>query len=326
MSKNKRIIFFGTPDFASAQLENLIHSGFEVVAVVTAQDKPAGRGKKLKQSAVKKVANQFNLPVMQPERLKDEEFIQQLKSFDASVFIVIAFRMIPEKIWRMPSLGTFNLHASLLPQYRGAAPINRAIMNGENQTGLTTFFIDANIDEGNIIQQLTIDIGANETAGELHDRMIDIGKPLLIDTLEVIFNQTAQTSTQRLSSFHGSIKPAPKIFKHNCEISWEQPIATIFNQIRGLSPYPAAVATFTTALNQTITLKIFQSSIEKIKPIEHCYRVITDNKYFLKVVLPDGYLCVLKVQQSGKKAMDIADFLRGYQFIGEWFINEQSCI
>jgi methionyl-tRNA formyltransferase len=319
MKNNKRIIFFGTPEFASAQLTNIIQSGFEVAAVVTAPDKPAGRGKKLQQSDVKEVALTFNLPVLQPDKLKDEAFIRTLKTFDADIFVVIAFRMLPEIVWRMPKLGTINLHASLLPHYRGAAPINRAIMNGESVTGLTTFFINANIDEGNIIQQIKIEISENETAGELHDCMVMAGKSLVINTLNEIFAQSFHPEMQSESIPDGAIlKTAPKIFKQDCQIDWKKPINAIFNQIRGLSPYPTAFTTFISSSDQQLDLKVFHASIEYCRPNEPLYSLVTDNKRFLKIALPEGYLHLLKVQQPGKKALEISEFLRGYQFTEIW--------
>jgi methionyl-tRNA formyltransferase len=325
MDNNKSIIFFGTPEFAAEQLKNTIESGFDVVAVVTAPDKPAGRGKKLQQSAVKLMATKYNLPIYQPEKLKDETFIKSLESYQAVVFIVIAFRMLPEKVWQIPRLGTFNLHASLLPNYRGAAPINRAIMNGETKTGLTTFFIDDKIDEGNIIQQVSMDIGANESAGELHDRMIEKGKMLLIDTLNVIFDKSVQTQKQtEFKTTDFSHKTAPKIFKNDCQIDWYRPIIDIFNQIRGLSPYPAAFSSFISMQDQRLDLKIFETQIEFGLPKEPFLSVVTDNKIFLKIVLPDGYLHLKKIQQSGKKSLDIIEFLRGFQFLGIWKVSLEN--
>jgi methionyl-tRNA formyltransferase len=325
MDNNKRIIFFGTPEFAAEQLKNIIEKGFEVVAVVTAPDKPAGRGKKLQQSAVKVMAKEFNLPVFQPEKLKDESFIKSIESYQAAVFIVIAFRMLPEMVWRMAKLGTFNLHASLLPDYRGAAPINRAIMNGETVTGLTTFFIDDKIDEGNIIRQLTMEIGANETAGELHDRMIEKGKNLVINTLNEIFENSIQTRKQTdIIKSDFLYKTAPKIFRNDCQIDWKKPIGVIFNQIRGLSPYPTAFSTITSSQNQRLELKIFETRIEFTIPDEPFFSIQTDNKKFLKIALPEGYLHLTKIQQSGKKSLEIIEFLRGFQFSGEWKILDEK--
>ncbi|NOU48104.1 MAG: methionyl-tRNA formyltransferase [Bacteroidales bacterium] len=321
MENNKRIIFFGTPEFSSAQLENIFHSGFDVAAVVTVPDKPAGRGKKLQQSDVKITATRLNIPVLQPEKLKDEAFIKELAAFNASVFVVIAFRMLPEIVWRMPKFGTFNLHASMLPQYRGAAPINRAIMNGETQTGLTTFFLNANIDEGSIINQIPIEIGNNETAGELHDRMIELGKPLVINTLNLLFEQSVRPVKQSIPVGE-LIKSAPKIFKQDCVINWNRPIIEIFNQVRGLSPYPAAVSTFISSEKQQLGLKIYEASIEAGHPNETIYSVLTDNKKYLKIALPDGYLKLTNVQQPGKRSMDIDEFLRGFQFVGEWYVSD----
>ncbi len=314
MKQKQNIIFFGTPEFAAAQLENMIQSGYSVVAAVTASDKPAGRGKKMQQSAVKTVAIQHNIPVLQPEKLKDSKFITELESYNASLFVVIAFRMLPETVWRIPYLGTINLHASLLPNYRGAAPINRAIMNGEKITGLTTFFIDDKIDEGKIIKQLSIEIGNEETAGELHDRMIEEGKQLMIDTLDSIFDQKVQAKQQsQFMNQDSEIKFAPKIFKDDCRIHWKQSIDQIFNQIRGLSPYPAAFTSFKSSDGQILELKIFQTTVEKNIPSEKLFTIVTDNKKYLKIALTDAYLVLLRIQQPGKKSMEVSEFLRGFQ-------------
>jgi methionyl-tRNA formyltransferase len=322
---NKKIVFFGTPEFASAQLENIILNGFEVVAAVTAPDKPSGRGKKIQQSAVKQTAINHGIDVLQPEKLKDPVFLKQLADLQADVFVVIAFRMLPEQVWRMPESGTFNLHASLLPAYRGAAPINRAIMNGEKTTGLTTFFIDEKIDEGQIIDQISIEIGADETAGELHDRMVKIGKPLVIKTLQSIFSESISPVQQfALWNSDQIIPTAPKIFKQDCQIQWNRPLNEIINQIRGLSPYPAAFTTLSDENGEKLELKIFKAVASQEKENNDSFSVITDHKSYIKIVLPEGCISILEVQQSGKRSMPVEDFLRGTPLYGKWTIFHQN--
>jgi methionyl-tRNA formyltransferase len=321
-STSLRIVFFGTPEFASVQLENLIKNNFNIAGVVTAPDKPAGRGKKLSSSAVKRVAEQFNLPVFQPEKLKDEKFLLSLKNLNADLFIVIAFRMLPEVVWKMPPLGTFNLHASLLPQYRGAAPINRAIMNGENETGLTTFFINEEIDNGNIILQKKMLIGPDENAGELHDRMIEEGKDLVVKTIEIIgLHQTNPMAQDAIQNYEMELKEAPKIFKTDCKIDWSGSGKSIFNHIRGLSPHPGAYATFVSSAFIETELKIFKSRFEPCKTGIDSFTLLTDNKSFLKVALPDGFIYLDSIQQAGKKVLETKEFLRGFNFEGFWRVK-----
>ncbi|MFZ4463252.1 MAG: methionyl-tRNA formyltransferase [Bacteroidales bacterium] len=322
---NKKIVFFGTPEFASAQLENIIQSGFDVVAVVTAPDKPAGRGKKIQQSDVKQTALKHGIEVLQPEKLKDLAFLKQLADLQADVFVVIAFRMLPEQVWQMPLSGTFNLHASLLPAYRGAAPINRAIMNGEKTTGLTTFFIDEKIDEGQIIDQITIEIGDNETAGELHDRMVEIGKPLVINTLQSIFSKSIVPVQQyALWNSNEIIPTAPKIFKQDCIIQWNRPMNEIINQIRGLSPYPAAFTTLSNENGEKLELKIFKAISIEEKINTNSFKLITDHKTYFMIAMDGGCISFLEVQQAGKRAMSISEFLRGTPMNGNWFIQQPN--
>lgn len=318
-----RIIFFGTPYFAAAHLQHLIDEGIEVVAVVTAADKPAGRGKKLNPSPVKTIALSNHLPLLQPTNLKDPQFEQTLKAFHADLFIVIAFRMMPENIWRLPPHGTFNLHASLLPQYRGAAPINRVIMNGETKTGLTTFFINQDIDTGHIIGQTEIEILPSETAGELHDRMIEKGKPLVMQTIKSIASQTAKPLPQtNFNENKLNLKKAPKIFKQDCEIDWHLPGHHIINQIRGLSPSPGAFTQLENATGETIDLKIFLGDFESDPSEKDVRSLLTDNRTFLKVALEDGFIRLTKVQQAGKKPMTIAEFLNGNKFNSRWQVKK----
>ena len=317
-----RIVFFGTPDFAAEQLEHLIKQGVEIVAIVTAPDKPAGRGKKISQSSVKAVALNYMIPVFQPTNLKDPSFIDNLKNTHADLFVVIAFRMLPEVIWKLPPLGTFNLHASLLPQYRGAAPINRAIINGESKTGLTTFFINETIDTGHILKQVEIEIGANETAGELHDRMIEEGKKLIINTLRDI-EQGRTTALPQESVITSStlLKAAPKLFKEDCKIIWEKEGYEIQNHIRGLSPHPGAFTQLIDREGNTIDIKIYKSEFESKLHDKAQFTLLTDNRTYLKVALKDGYLHLNQLQQAGKKTLNQKEFLNGFKFHGHWSVN-----
>ncbi|MDX2001961.1 MAG: methionyl-tRNA formyltransferase [Chitinophagales bacterium] len=300
-----RIVFMGTPDFAVPTLDILVANGYDVVGVVTATDKPAGRGKQLSESAVKQYAVSKGLRVLQPEKLKDPAFLSKLQALKADLQVVVAFRMLPEVVWNMPPLGTINLHASLLPKYRGAAPINRAIMNGEKETGLTTFFLQHEIDTGNIIFQEEMPIGPDETAGQLHDRMMAMGAELVLKTIKAI----EAGSYPQVPQAHVMDAPtAPKIFREDGEINWSMPAASIYNLIRGLSPYPAAW----TVLDGK-TFKIYETSIEKTTPIEPAGTFVTDNKSFIKVAAADGYLQLLQVQQEGKKKMGVKEFLNGYK-------------
>ena len=312
-----RIIYFGTPEFAASQLEAIIAAGYDVAAVVTMPDKPAGRGKKIQFSEVKKTAIAHNLPLLQPEKLKDPTFIEQLASYQANLFIVVAFRMLPAIVWQMPKLGTFNLHASLLPQYRGAAPINFAIINGETETGLTTFFLNEEIDKGAIIMREKVAIRPDETAGELHDELMALGNKVVVETIQKIENGEAQTQTQEELSQDIELKVAPKITKEFCHIDWNQDCITLFNHIRGLSPYPAA-HTRLDSENETLEMKVFASEIELGQHSLPIGTVVTDNKKFLKIAAKDGFILPTWVQQAGKKSMSIADFLRGTQLSGNW--------
>ncbi len=308
MNSNPSIIFMGTPEFAVATLQALLENGFRIAAVVTAPDKPAGRGLKLSESAVKRYAIQKNIPVLQPVKLKDPAFHEQLKSFQPDVQIVVAFRMLPEIVWSMPPLGTINLHGSLLPQYRGAAPINRAIMNGELKTGVTTFKLQQEIDTGNILLMEEISIGPDETAGELHDRMKEIGAGLVIKTVRGMMDGTLQEKPQDVVD-PKALKMAPKIFASDCEIRWEDPTEKIYNQIRGLSPFPCAY----TLLDSKIC-KIFRSRREINSKAGKTGKMETDGKTWLRFSASDGYIYIEEMQLEGKKKMGVADFLRGYRF------------
>lgn len=308
--KNLRIIFMGTPEFAVPSLERLVDAGYNIVAVITAPDKPSGRGMQMSESAIKKYALSKGLKILQPEKLKNPDFLKELKSLNADLQVVVAFRMLPEAVWNMPIMGTINLHGSLLPQYRGAAPINWAIINGEKETGVTTFKLQHEIDTGNILLQQKISIGDEENAGQLHDRMMMIGADLLLQTVnELVSNnlkEVAQSQTSYLTP--GVLRHAPKIFTENCEINWQKNVDDIYNFIRGLSPYPAA---FTFLKGKK--LKIFSSKKEYSNPIENSGELITNNKTFLKFACNNGYILVTELQLEGKKKMAIDDFLRGWR-------------
>lgn len=298
-----KIVFMGTPDFAVASLDALLQAGLDVVAVVTAADKPAGRGQKLSESAVKKYAVEKGLKVLQPIKLKDPAFIEELKALKADLQVVVAFRMLPEVVWNMPPKGTINLHASLLPQYRGAAPINHVIINGEKESGVTTFFLKQEIDTGDIIFSDSVAISDDESAGSLHDKLMLVGASLLVKTVKGIeandYNEVPQPYSEEL-------KTAPKIFKEFCKVDWNQPSQTVYNHIRGLSPYPSAF----TILNDK-SLKIFGASLEEKEPGISAGAFLTDGKTYLKFATKDGFLKLTDIQYEGKKRMQIEEFLRG---------------
>lgn len=293
----------GTPDFAVASLDALVQANFNVVAVVTAPDKPAGRGQKLNESAVKKYAVEKGIPFLQPEKLKNPEFIEELKLYQADLQVVVAFRMLPVVVWSMPAKGTINLHGSLLPQYRGAAPINHAIINGEKESGVTTFFLKEEIDTGDIILSDSVAIADDETAGDLHDKLMVVGANLLVKTLHAIEAGEVNEQPQPQS---GELKHAPKIFKEDCKIDWNNAAQKIHNLIRGLSPYPTAF----TILNDK-TLKVFKAEIEDKEPGIAAGGFLTDGKTYLKFAAKDGFIKLLDIQYEGKKRMLIEDFLRG---------------
>lgn len=314
-----RIVFMGTPEFAVASLDALLKAGYHIAGVVTAPDKPAGRGMKLTESPVKKYALENNLKVLQPVKLKDPQFLDELKSLHADLQVVVAFRMLPEVVWNMPRMGTVNVHGSLLPQYRGAAPINWAVINGEKETGVTTFKLKHEIDTGDILLQESFPIGENETAGEVHDKMKEIGAQLLVKTVRGLVNGTIHEISQasiisrspdtNQAELQQNLKHAPKIFTETCKIDFTRPVNTVHNLVRGLSPYPGAF----TDLNGKM-LKIYRSEKElnpvTIAPGMH----ETDGKSFLKFACADGYIMVRELQLEGKKKMNIEDFLRGYHF------------
>jgi methionyl-tRNA formyltransferase len=317
-----RIIFMGTPEFAVASLDILLQANYNVVAVVTAPDRPAGRGLELSFSEVKKYALEKGLPILQPEKLKNQEFLEALHSYAADLQVVVAFRMLPEVVWNMPSLGTINLHGSLLPQYRGAAPINRAIMNGEKETGVSTFFLQQEVDTGKIIFREKTPVGEEETAGELHDRLMNIGAGLLLKTIQAVEKgEYPQLDQERLIDSEEQLMNAPKIFKEDCRISWAGDLNQIHNFIRGLSPYPAAFTELVSPEGKSIVLKIYKAERE---PAEHQIltgNILSDEKSYLKIAVSGGYLVAKEVQAAGKKKMAVPEFLRGFQLKGKWTVN-----
>ncbi|MEH6705744.1 MAG: methionyl-tRNA formyltransferase [Galbibacter orientalis] len=310
MSEQLRIVFMGTPDFAVATLKNIVESNYKVVGVITAPDKPAGRGRKLQQSAVKKYAEENNLNVLQPTNLKDPNFLEQLKALDANLQVVVAFRMLPEVVWSMPTHGTFNLHASLLPDYRGAAPINWALINGETKTGVTTFFIDEKIDTGAVILQKEIPIEADENAGALHDKLMNLGADLVTETLKNIAESTVTTKLQLQTT---DLKTAYKLNKDNTKIDWNLDTETIYNLIRGLSPYPTAWSFLKNREENPINVKFYDVEKEIKLHNEDPGAILADKKE-VKVATKDGFINLKEIQLPGKRKMNIKDILNGYEF------------
>jgi len=306
-----RIVFMGTPEFAVASLDALVKAGYNIVGVITAPDKPAGRGMKMNESAVKKYAVDHNLNVLQPEKLKNPEFLEVLKALHADLQVVVAFRMLPEVVWNMPRLGSVNLHGSLLPQYRGAAPINWAVINGEKETGVTTFKLKHEIDTGDILLQESFSIGENETAGEVHDRMKEIGARVLVKTVKGLAEGTLKERPQPAigNKQPGILQHAPKIFTETCRINFTKSAGVVHNLIRGLSPFPGAF----TYLNDKM-LKIYRSEKETTTPSSKPGEFETDGKTFFKFACTDGYIRVKELQLEGKKKMITEEFLRGYRF------------
>jgi methionyl-tRNA formyltransferase len=304
-----RIVFMGTPDFAVGILDAILKHHYNVVGVITAADKPAGRGQKIKYSAVKEYALEHGLKLLQPTNLKDPEFLAELGALEANLQVVVAFRMLPEAVWKMPALGTFNLHASLLPEYRGAAPINWAIINGDNKTGVTTFFIDDKIDTGAMILHDEIAIGPDENAGMLHDRLMALGSETVVKTLKLIEEEKATTTIQ---SENPGIRTASKLNKDNCKINWEKPAVEIHNLIRGLSPYPAAWCFFNDRCEEW-NVKIYESKLISESHDEPIGKIVSDKKT-LKIAVQNGYIEILSLQFPGKKRMNTAELLNGMTF------------
>lgn len=308
-----RIVYMGTPDFAVEPLRKLVEGGYNVVGVVTMPDKPVGRHQnELSSSPVKRYAVAHGLKVLQPEKLKDATFLEVLRELRADVQVVVAFRMLPEVVWSMPPLGTFNLHAALLPQYRGAAPINWAIINGDTETGITTFFLDSKIDTGSIIQRVSVPILDTDNAGDVHDKLMHLGSDLVLETIDNLLADNVHPVPQSEFSSEEPLRPAPKIFKETCKIDWSGGVKRVYDFVRGLSPYPAAW-TELIADGKKSVLKIYAASKEFCAPAEHPGTVVTDGKNNLKVVLADGYLKLEQVQIAGKKRMEVTDFLRGFR-------------
>jgi methionyl-tRNA formyltransferase len=317
MNKDFRIVFMGTPDFAVGILDGLIANNFNVVASITAPDKPAGRGQKIAESAVKMFCVENNIPVLQPTNLKDETFVQSLRELHADLFVVVAFRMLPEVIWNMPPKGTINLHASLLPQYRGAAPINWAIVNGEKETGVTTFFIEKEIDTGMVIESAQIAIGENETAGELHDKLMNLGRELVVKSVAQIEDGSVVRTSQN-SLIESNLNAAPKIFKPMCEIDWSQSVQALHNFCRGFSPYPTA---WTTIINEgrkeSRTVKVFRT--EKTSIAVENSKTLKKDAEGLLFPCNDFYLRITEIQPEGKRRMTHKEFAAGYNF-NDWRI------
>lgn len=315
----------GSPEFSVASLDELLSSGFNIIAVITAPDKPSGRGQRIRTSPVKDYARENQIPVLQPEKLTNPDFINSLKALNADLFVVVAFRMLPEVVWSMPPLGTINLHASLLPHYRGAAPINWAVINGEKETGVSTFFIEKDMDTGKIILQENVPILETDNAGDVHDKLMETGSRVLAITVELIrVGDPPQKDQEWLADGVITLKPAPKIFKEDCRINWEQPVEKVYNFIRGLSPYPTAWTEMSNSSGKTQMIKIFETIPEPdttpakttlgttIPAATNPGTIVTDNKSYLKVRVQNGFIHLLSLQLAGKKRMDIADFLRGF--------------
>lgn len=309
-----RIVYMGTPDFAVESLRCLVEGGYNVVGVVTGPDKPVGRhGSVLQPTPVKQYAVEKGLRVLQPERLKDEAFIEELRSLQADLQIVVAFRMLPEVVWAMPRLGTFNLHASLLPQYRGAAPINWAVINGDKETGVTTFFLKHEIDTGAVIRQVRVPISETDCVGDVHDRLMLLGGGVVCDTVDAIIDGTAEATPQE-QMITEELRPAPKIFKDTCRIEWARPAKKVYDFIRGLSPYPAAWTMLVAPDGTEMVVKVYGASIvEKCSAGMECGAIKTDGKNYLHVVTSEGVLALHTLQLAGKKRMGVEDFLRGFR-------------
>ena len=313
-----RIIYMGTPDFAVETLRLLVERRYNVVAVVTMPDKPAGRGHKIQFSPVKQYALSVGLPVLQPERLKDEAFIEELRSYNAHLQIVVAFRMLPQVVWDMPPMGTFNLHASLLPQYRGAAPLNWAIMNGDKETGITTFFLTHEIDTGRVIQRRSIPIADTDNVGIIHDRLMEMGAEMVCETVDNIIADKVVAIAQEELMTDEPLRPAPKIFKDTCHLDFARKVEDLYNQVRGLSPYPAAWCEFVSPEGEAVGVKVFEAARHIC---EHCNTpgtIRTDGKKVIEIACEDGYLQILSLQLAGKKRLTAEELLRGFRLTNDY--------
>lgn len=320
--KDLRIVYMGTPEFAVESLKRLVEGGYQVVGVITMPDKPMGRhGSVLQASPVKQYAVSQGLKVLQPEKLKNEEFLEELRALKADLQIVVAFRMLPEVVWNMPRLGTFNLHASLLPQYRGAAPINWAVINGETETGITTFFLKHEIDTGEIIDQVRIPIADTDNVEVVYDKLMKLGGDLVVKTVDAILEGKVKTTPQEQLAKAEELRPAPKIFKETCRIDWNAGVKKVYDFVRGLSPYPAAWTELHQGEAAPVSLKIFETeklfTPHTLKP----GTVVTDKKTYFHIASTDGFLRVLSLQLAGKKRMDVPDFLRGYRHVEDSFVE-----
>lgn len=319
--KDLRIVYMGTPDFAVESLRQLVEGGYNVAGVITMPDKPAGRGHKIQYSPVKQYALGQNLPLLQPQNLKDESFIQSLRDWKADLQIVVAFRMLPEVVWNMPRLGTFNLHASLLPQYRGAAPINWAVINGDTETGITTFFLKHEIDTGEVIRQQRVPIADTDNVEVVHDKLMMLGGKLVVETVDDILNDRVKPMPQEEMAVAGELRPAPKIFKETCRIDWNRPVKKIYDFVRGLSPYPGAWTELISPEGETVVLKIFESekNVEKHGLVPGT--IVTDGKKTIKIAVPDGFLSILSLQLPGKKRLKTDELLRGFRLTGAYKVH-----
>lgn len=318
--RDLRIVYMGTPEFAVTSLKRLVEGGYNVVGVITAPDRPAGRGQKVRPSAVKEYAVSQNLPLLQPVKLQDPDFLTQLKSWNADLQIVVAFRMLPEVVWDMPRLGTFNLHASLLPQYRGAAPIHWAVINGEIETGVTTFFLDHKIDTGKIILQKKVAIKEADNVGVIHDKLMELGGELVVETVDALLDDNIQPIPQE-KLIEGELKNAPKLFRENCKIDWTQSVETIYNFIRGLSPYPSAWSPmFVASENKAIDVKVFASEKVIQKHNLDTGTIQTDGKEYIQVAVRDGFIAIKELQLPGKKRLKVDELLRGYEITNDFYM------
>ncbi len=315
--KDLRVVFMGTPEFAVPSLRGLVEGGYNVVGVVTTPDRAAGRGQKIYECDVKREAMRLGLPILQPEKLRDEEFLCALRSWDADLAIVIAFRMLPTVVWSMPRLGTFNLHASLLPEYRGAAPINHAIINGDTTTGVTTFLLNEKIDQGAILGQRAVEIGESECVGSLYDRLMNLGVELVKESVERLASGDV-TPIEQAHIDESTLRPAPKIFKQDCLIDWNWEGRRIVNFVRGLSPYPAAWCNLTTESGESTTAKIFEVRFEHEESGVAVGEIVSDNRSYIKVGCADGTIAIESIQLAGKKRLAVKDLLLGFKGIEQY--------
>lgn len=319
--RDLRIVYMGTPEFAVESLRLLVERGYNVVAVVTMPDKPAGRGHKIQFSPVKQYALEHQLPILQPERLKDPAFIEELRGYRADLQIVVAFRMLPQVVWDMPPMGTFNLHASLLPRYRGAAPINWAIINGEKETGITTFFLTHEIDTGKIIQQKRIAIADTDNVGIVHDKLMVLGAEMVCETVDNILAGTIEPVAQETLEDGTPLPPAPKIFKETCHVDWNHTVEQVYNLVRGLSPYPAAWCEWVAPDGQAIGVKIFEASRRECHHDLTPGTLCTDGKKSIEIACTDGFLRLESLQLSGKKRLSAEELLRGFHLSDEYVVR-----